>query len=98
MLEVLQKWQSTVTGHFATADIQLAFGLNALAVIAAGAHPDSTAADVDIAIGLDALWRRGVVIALELSALGYYIHATAIKVGLHIYVDAFAARTGALEP
>ena len=86
-----------IGSHLATRDLQFLFRLYALAVVATGAHPYFATTDDDVAIHLDALGRRRVVVALILSASSHDIDAAAGEVSLHIHVDALATRTSALQ-
>ena len=87
-----------IAGHFAARHIHRTLRLDTLTVATTGAHPDATAADVQVAIYLDALGRCRVVVRRILRTLRDDIRAATVEVGLLVYVDTLAARTRALQP
>ena len=86
-----------VGSHFTACYHHFTLGLDTFTVLSTGSYPDGATSDGQIAIHLDTLWRRGVVVAIILSPLGDDVYLTTIEVGLQIHIDPLPARASALQ-
>ena len=80
-----------IGGHLAACDAEFLLRLDTLTVVSVSAHPYTAAADGDVAVGLDALGRRGVVPTPKLSTRGDHIDAATVETGLTVDIDTLAA-------